>query len=312
MLRFGVMMAILVCVKTHFLRIFTTYFRYPLVMRVQQDDFGATPLVWTGTAHEMAVAHRHADLEINYVLEGQARYLIQGQVHLLPPRTLCLLWGATPHQLLEPERTLLRLFWVTLPMAQLWQMQIQRRLLEALLTHGLVIDPAPSEADHGLLSQWHRDSATTDGQGGMAPSIMTRELAARLGRLQHHLTGAAVRPGNTSVTLKGATAHVQTMARYMHEHLADNLRVTDIASAAGLRPNHAMTLFRRQTGQSLIGYLTAQRVLAAQRLLAFSDRPVLQIAHRCGFGSVSRFYEAFRQLTGTSPATCRRLTRTSP
>ena len=80
----------------------------------------------------------------------------------------------------------------------------------------------------------------------------------------------------------------------------------DIAAAAGIGANHAMTLFRRHTGMTLSTYVTRQRIARAQRLLTQTRRPVLQVGFDCGFGSVSRFYEAFGREAGASPAAYRR------
>jgi len=54
-------------------------------------------------------------------------------------------------------------------------------------------------------------------------------------------------------------------------------------------------------GMTLSQYLTLQRVAHAQRRLATSGDVIQEIALDSGFGSVSRFYEAFRQQTGNSP-----------
>jgi transcriptional regulator GlxA family with amidase domain len=48
-----------------------------------------------------------------------------------------------------------------------------------------------------------------------------------------------------------------------------------------------------------------ERCFAARRLLVSTRRPVLQIGYDCGFGSVSRFYEAFHSMYGQTPRACR-------
>ena len=60
-------------------------------------------------------------------------------------------------------------------------------------------------------------------------------------------------------------------------------------------------VFVDYTGLTPTDYLTRVRIGQACRLLRESDAGILQVAMSCGFGSVSRFYEAFRQAIGTSP-----------
>jgi AraC-like DNA-binding protein len=91
------------------------------------------------------------------------------------------------------------------------------------------------------------------------------------------------------------------MAQFILRNFQEDIGIAQIAAGAHLHPNYAMTLFRRHTGMTLSHYLTLQRVAHAQRRLATSDAPIQAIAYESGFGSVSYFYEAFRQKTGTTP-----------
>jgi len=91
------------------------------------------------------------------------------------------------------------------------------------------------------------------------------------------------------------------MARYMAAHAAEPIGVAEVAQAAGLHPNYAMAVFRRVLGTTIASYLTRQRLHLAQQRLVASRRDIANIAFDCGFGSVSRFYEAFGRHFGTSP-----------
>ena len=94
---------------------------------------------------------------------------------------------------------------------------------------------------------------------------------------------------------------VEAMARFAAENYRQPVGTAEIARAAHLHPNYAMTLFRRRTGLTLLGYLTLQRVAHAQRRLLTTDDAVHTIALESGFGSIGRFYDAFKKQTGSSP-----------
>ena len=49
-------------------------------------------------------------------------------------------------------------------------------------------------------------------------------------------------------------------------------------------------------------YLTKMRLGHAANLLKHSQQEILDITFSCGFGSVSRFYEAFKKEFNASPA----------
>ena len=52
-------------------------------------------------------------------------------------------------------------------------------------------------------------------------------------------------------------------------------------------------------------YLTERRVELACQLLADPEKSILDVAYGSGFGTQSRFYLAFKQITGMTPGTWR-------
>jgi AraC-like DNA-binding protein len=94
---------------------------------------------------------------------------------------------------------------------------------------------------------------------------------------------------------------------YIEEHLADDIGVADIASAASLSPHHLGRSFRQATGQSLWQYVLARRAHRARGLIERRPRTTLhEIAALSGFESYSQFIAAFRKLHGVTPGDWRR------
>ena len=83
---------------------------------------------------------------------------------------------------------------------------------------------------------------------------------------------------------------------------ADDLRVTDMAAAAGLSPPYFSREFRRVFGESPHQYLLTRRMERAAALLRNTDRSVTQICHDVGLTSVGSFTTTFRRLHGASPS----------
>jgi AraC-like DNA-binding protein len=96
------------------------------------------------------------------------------------------------------------------------------------------------------------------------------------------------------------------MAAFVAMRYTEPLTVDDIGQHVGLHPNHAMTVFKRAFGTTLIRYLTEHRVSHAKRLLATTDDKILGVALASGFGSVGRFNAVFRESCGCSPREFRR------
>ncbi len=94
---------------------------------------------------------------------------------------------------------------------------------------------------------------------------------------------------------------VERMASFIAEHYTETLPITQIAHEVHLHPNYAMSLFRKNYAISIVDYITQYRIAHAQRLLVTTDLNVSQIAIESGFGSVSRFYTAFKAACDQSP-----------
>ncbi len=276
---------------------------------------------WIGQTRGMASAHRHLDLEINYVLAGTMTYLVGGRMVDLPPHRLCLLWGGVPHQMMRGPRVV-EAVWITIPLNVVLRWGLPERLVRPLLATGFVADATPRPGDLDLLHQWledlpgrpfsHSDSEqsggstvrTPSGGTGASAAIVLLEIEARLRRLAQGLAESRSpisEHGGASAHPDRGLAAIEAMAQFICRNFRDDIGVTQIAGAAHLHPNYAMTLFRRHAGMTLSQYLILQRVAYAQQRLAASGDAIQVIAMESGFGSVSRFYEAFRQQTGNSP-----------
>jgi AraC-like DNA-binding protein len=252
----------------------------------------------------MAQAHRHHDLELNYLLSGTTQYLVGGALMDLPLRRLCVLWGAMPHQVIvsNPER---QKFLATVPLSQALLWNLPKDFLRRLLGHGIIIEPRSREGDELLLRQWQRDLNT---KRKARRALVESEIAARLHRMaldfveEESRADSASQSGSTPNVVGDETLrYTQQMAELISEKFGEELSIGDIARHVGLHPGYAMTLFRHQTGSTLGAYLTRQRIAHAQRLLATTSLSILEIASESGFNSLSRFYEAFKTETHHTP-----------
>lgn len=65
-------------------------------------------------------------------------------------------------------------------------------------------------------------------------------------------------------------------------------------------------LFRRQTGKSPTAFLIGIRLRKAMEMIFSTDLKMHEIAHSCGFDSVSYFNRQFHAVYGVTPLSCRR------
>lgn len=124
-----------------------------------------------------------------------------------------------------------------------------------------------------------------------------RLAATLLGSLKARL-GATTRASQRRLDL----THID---RFIRLHLADDLRVADLARLACLSEAHFSECFRTQTGLSPWQYVKRQRLHAARQLILQSRLPLTDIAIQTGFANQSALSHAFRRSYGLSPRTLR-------
>jgi AraC-like DNA-binding protein len=100
--------------------------------------------------------------------------------------------------------------------------------------------------------------------------------------------------------------YVRQAIRYIHQHYDGELQVKDIAAAVSVHPGYLHRIFKRQTGTSVLDYVTAYRVDKAKMLLAKSDVPISDIADYIGLNSRQYFSAIFKKRTGLTPQEYRR------
>lgn len=94
---------------------------------------------------------------------------------------------------------------------------------------------------------------------------------------------------------------------YVHDRFRDQLRMRDIADAAGVHPVHLGQSFRREYGETVGDCVKRLRVRSAADALLSTDASIAAVAYDHGFCDQSHFQRVFRRLTGTTPAAFRRV-----
>lgn len=123
--------------------------------------------------------------------------------------------------------------------------------------------------------------------------------------LSHHSDATTSRARETIGGL--APWQLKRVRAYVEAHLEQRVTLAQLAALVQRSRGHFISAFRESTGTTPHAYLRALRVARAKQLLVKQlDRPLSDIALACGFSSQSHLTDAFRKLTGTTPASYRR------
>lgn len=141
------------------------------------------------------------------------------------------------------------------------------------------------------------------------------EAAAMLDRL---MAGDRLAGGQVFVPPRGVIARESTdyfavedglvaeALRYISAHLANRLRVDDVAEALAVSPRSLQMRFSAALGRGVGEEIRRLRLEMAKRLLTEPDRPISKIAGLVGFGTADLMNQTFRRELGLTPSAYRK------
>lgn len=97
-------------------------------------------------------------------------------------------------------------------------------------------------------------------------------------------------------------ARLNTVFGYIHNHLAEDLSLDKVADIAHYSKFHFERIFKEYTNMSFCHYLKIKRVLYAEILLLNPKMNITDVALASGFGSISAFNRAFKEIKHCSPS----------
>ena len=251
--------------------------------------------------------HMHSQIELNYVTEGFMTYRFDGRTINVETGNFVFFWGTVPHQVIA-KAELTRFVCLYLPLSVFRNLGLGAMLSRTLLSGGMIKACQMLEGEETQFHRWHNDLLNHDRR---MEKIVRDELGARICRVDIDgwvdLRAIALAPAASGVVDGQRLQKTEVMVLFIAEHASEDISVEDVAAKVALHPNYAMSLFRKTLGLTINQFITRTRLDAAQALLVSTDHDVADVAFQCGFGSLSRFYDAFHDKFGISPAKFRKL-----
>lgn len=94
---------------------------------------------------------------------------------------------------------------------------------------------------------------------------------------------------------------LQRVLDYVHDHLGDDLALTELAGIAHLSPSHFKVLFKQAVGVPVHQYVIRSRVEFAIELLRRGKLAASDVALQAGFASQSHMARCMRRVAGVTP-----------
>lgn len=261
-------------------------------------------------------SHAHSSFEIMYVTKGNCLVYVENEKYSLTEEEYILIAADTPHKLFIPENQRCSIMNVefcfsektsSIYMKELEQVSGKYRnfcsleqkmiILQDNMKFGLAMKDLVVHLEKKIRKP-QIPAMPFDDAEKMEYDYMTSLLFKRM---VLELCDCEKRNDMTG------TAYVQKACAYIEEHLTEELRVANIALAAGINKSYLHALFQEQLHCTIVEYINRKRLKQAAFLLLYSNSSVTDIAFQVGYNSRQHFANRFALFYGESPANYRNL-----
>lgn len=99
---------------------------------------------------------------------------------------------------------------------------------------------------------------------------------------------------------------ISKVIKYLDENISEDLSLELAAKVAGVNPFYLSKLFREETGDTFVNYISEKRLDKAKELLANSDLSVKEITAEIGYNDQNYLSKLFKARFGISPTDFRK------
>lgn len=104
-----------------------------------------------------------------------------------------------------------------------------------------------------------------------------------------------------TLQLKETTKVIRSIKQYIAQHYAENIPLETLASQFNLSPNYISYVFKRETGKTIVEFLTECRIAQAKHLLETTNKKIYEIGQLVGYDNEHYFSRVFKKVTSVSP-----------
>lgn len=100
---------------------------------------------------------------------------------------------------------------------------------------------------------------------------------------------------------------IRLATEYVQKHYQEPITLEKICAEVGFSVSYFSSMFKRETGENFVRFLTRTRMERAKELLVQTNMPVSEICAQVGYSDLKYFTQTFRRETELSPGQYRKL-----
>jgi AraC family L-rhamnose operon transcriptional activator RhaR len=258
--------------------------------------------------------HAHSFFEICYAFAGRGAFRMLGKDYQVKAGDLFVARPGETHEIVSSRSQPLGIyFWAftlvrqstaeaTPPVAAETDRPIDA-LLDALATTKTFIARPQGGTVHRTLELINEEIASK--RPGFTQSIHALTVKLLLDTARAVSDGDIASEEVEAPVRSTVQAVVRTATRYLRDNVARPIEVRDVAAQVHLSARHLSRLFHKETGTTILDYLTNLRIETASQLLLDHELSIKQVARAVGYPDPHYFTTLFGRRTGMTPAVFR-------
>ena len=225
--------------------------------------------------------HRHDFYEMEYVLDGEINYTLNGETTTLKKGDVAFVTPSSVHSYEGSEEAPISTITIH------FNVEAVRSFPKLfLLQDGIVcVTDELERAFHVLNDENTKKDAFSE---AALKNAFERVLILFLRSAQHLET-------------KSPSPDIFSALSYINQNFAEDISLSTLSEICGYSLSYLCRLFKQETGLTPIQYLNKIRMESACRLLASTDLSVIEICAECGCGCVRNFNREFKKRFGLTP-----------
>lgn len=100
---------------------------------------------------------------------------------------------------------------------------------------------------------------------------------------------------------KSKNPHIIKILKYIEANLSQNLTLYQISSYVNLTKEYTATLFKKETGKTIIDYVNERKMIIAKNMIDSGQTCLKDVAFSLGFDNYSYFSKLFKKHYGSPP-----------
>lgn len=278
----------------------------------KEEPFEVRTYIEQHSSKKPDVYHWHNFFEITYILDGHARYFVNGKQYDVEKGEIILFNHIEAHgwEVLSDEMTLLVLIFGSDFIADRTSIFDYDYLLPFVERGSNFQNKIPGTLSYAreiihIMNEINREYTQREvGYALMIKSDILKILTILYRNCERTYTSGELLGGK-----KEAMKRLENSFQYIKRHYCEKIKLEDVARISCMSPNYFSSYFRKVTNMQFQEFLIEMRIQKAREMLRTTDEGILDIAEDCGFSNMSNFYRLFRKYTGYSPGDERKLSQ---